>query len=206
MLLTPIALLLACQGFVLAGADFSDALSIGVMLGSAAPVVSLRRRRGRPRKFDEPTRVVSLTLPESVIASLSKVHADLGYAVAGLIRGRRRQREGAELVPFGNRAVISVRRSDALERKLGVELVPTSHGRALIAFDAPHTIADLELRLHDALEDTSLAPADRATFEAIRAILRDARRSEQVVLLRRSIIVLESRRGRARVNDADGVD
>lgn len=177
-----------------------DGLPTALLMGSSGSLGALRRGRGRPRKFDEPTRVVSLTLPESVIGSLSRLHQDLGHAVAGLIQGRSTptERPAAELVTFGHRAVISVRPSRALERQLQVSLVPLPDGRALIAFDTPQSVAELELRIHDALEDGLIDAEDRPTFEGIRAILRDARRSEEVLLVPRNIIVLESRPGTRR--------
>ena len=63
---------------------------------------------------------------------------------------------------------------------------------ALISFDEPKTIAELELQLQDMLEDPELAGSDRETFEQIFGFLRDARRSSAVTLKRRNIIVLET--------------
>ena len=103
------------------------------------------------------------------------------------------ERKAAELVMFGRRATISVRPSRSLARRLAVELVPMPDGRALIAFDAPQTVAEFELRLHDALDDGAITDSDREACEAMRAILRDARRSDDIALAMRNIIVLESR-------------
>lgn len=166
------------------------------LLAGAVVVAPIRRRRGRPRKFDEPTRVVSLTLPESVIASLTDLHGDLGHAVTRLARKvveHVPRRQPAELVMFGRRATISVRPSRSLARRLAVELVPMPDGRALIAFGTPKTVAEFELRLHDALDDETTDQEDREACEAMRAILRNARRSDDVALAMRNILVLESR-------------
>lgn len=163
-----------------------------------SPISALRvrrRARGRPRKFDVPTRAVTLTLPESVIDRLTSVNTDLSVAVAELTSSRApaKARPPVDLQVFGRRAVITVVPTKSLERRAGVELVPYSNGRALISFDRPHTIAELELILNDALEDPALVAADRRVFESIVAILHDARRSTRISLLRRSIIVLEAR-------------
>jgi len=166
------------------------------VVAASVLVAPVRRRRGRPRKFDEPTRVVSLTLPESVISSLTDLHGDLGHAVARLARKvvtHVPRRKPAELVMFGRRATISVHPSRTLARRLGVELVPMPDGRALIAFDAPQTVVEFELRLHDALDDGAIGDGDREACEAMRAILRDARRSDDIALAVRNIIVLEAR-------------
>lgn len=167
-----------------------------VLVGAAVLVAPVRRRRGRPRKFDEPTRVVSLTLPESVIASLTDLHGDLGHAVTRLARKIVKHvpgRKPAELVMFGRRATISVQPTRTLARRLAVELVPMPDGRALISFAAPQSVAEFELRLHDALDDGAITEGDREACEAMRAILREARRSDDMALAMRNIIVLESR-------------
>lgn len=166
---------------------------------------ALRRPRGRPKKFDGPTRVVSLTLPESAIARLAQTHGDLGRAVVSLIERKTptTSRPAAELVVFGNHAVISVRATPALEQRAGVQLVPLPDGRALLSLEALESVADLELRISDALDDEALSADDRAVFAAVRAILRDARHAQDVALLRRNIIVLQGvRRTRRRSSSA----
>ena len=152
-------------------------------------------RRGRPRKFVTPSRAVTVTLPEETLDGLSRVDADLGRAIVRLAQPvlGERPRPPAELASFGRHSVIIVTPSRTLERRTGVELLHLPDGRALISFEAPTTVADLELLIEDALEDRSLPPADHEVFEAIRAILRTARRSETVALLQRTVIVLETR-------------
>jgi hypothetical protein len=152
------------------------------------------RARGRPRKFAGPSRAVTLTLPEETLAQLSTVHDDVSHAIvrlAGSQRPAKTHRAPAELATYGRRAVIIIRPTPSLERRVGIDLVPLPDGRALISFDQPTTIPELELTLSDALEDASLTAAERQVFESIRAILNEARRSSRVTLLRRSIIVLE---------------
>lgn len=159
---------------------------------------TLRPRRGRPRKFTGPSRPVTLTLPLHVIDALSAVDTDLSRAVVRMVQpelGRRRH-PPAELAAYGHRAVIVVNPSRTLERRTGVALVPLPDGRALISFDQPLTASALELLIADALEDSALPRADRAIFAGIQAILRDARRSGDVLLRQPNIIVLEGRRRR----------
>jgi hypothetical protein len=160
------------------------------------PLSGLAPRRGRPRKFSAPSRAVTLTLPESVLATLSAIDADLSRAVVRVVQPRmaRRPQPPAELVAFGARAVIVVNPTRTLEERTGVLLVPLSDGRALISFDETMTAARLELGIEDALEDRRLTAADRAIFAAIREILKTARRSGDVSVHQRNIIVLESRR------------
>lgn len=168
--------------------------SLGSILTAVSPIgTALRRRRGRPRKFAAPSRAVTLTLPESVIASLSRIDRDLSKAIVGLTarRAPKNGRAAADLSVFGRRAVITIQPTNSLER-LGIDLVPLPDGRALIAFDQPKTMADLELIVFDALDDPHLPAVDRRIFEGIGSILREARRSDDVVLHQRSIIVIET--------------
>ena len=163
------------------------------MKAQAAP---MRSRRGRPRKFAGPSRAVTLTLPESTISTLSAVDADLSRAIVRLAQKQspKRAHKAAELATFGRHAVIVVRPTPTLKQRTGVDLVPLPDGRALISFDRPTTIEGLELTIADALDDPRLDRPDRAVFEAIGDILRTARRSNDVAMLQKSIIVLRTLR------------
>jgi hypothetical protein len=139
---------------------------------------------------------VTLTLPDDVIAALGAIDPDLSRAVVRLVLpevGRRPHRP-AELTPFGRHAVIVVTPSRTLARQAGVTLVPLPDGRALISFEQPTTVADLELHLEDALRAGGLSAGDRAVFEGIADILRSTRRSSTVALRQHHIIVLEAKR------------
>jgi hypothetical protein len=137
---------------------------------------------------------VTLTLPEHVIEALAGIDPDLSRAVVRLAQPElaKAPHASAELAAFGRQAVILVHPSRTLEQRTGVVLIPLPDGRALISFDEPKTIAELELQLQDILEDSQLLDSDRQTLEQISAFLREARRSSAVTLKRRNIIVLEN--------------
>lgn len=105
----------------------------------------------------------------------------------------------AELATFGRHSVIVVSPSRTLEKRTGVELLHMPDGRALISFDRSMTIPGLELLIADVLEDKALPPTDREIFDAIGSILKTARRADNVVLLQRNVIVLETRRAAAAI-------
>jgi hypothetical protein len=150
-------------------------------------------RRGRPRKFMQPSRAVTLTLPENVIAALEAVDNDLSRAVVRVSQREmtKRPHPAAELAVFGRFAVIVVNPTRTLEQRTGVLLVPLSDGRALISFDETMTAARLELKIEDELEDRALPSEDALVFASIRELLRETRRSKSVSLTQRNIIVLE---------------
>jgi hypothetical protein len=156
-------------------------------------------RRGRPRKFDVPSRAVTLTLPEDVIAALQAVDRDLSRAVvrAALPLAAERPRALAELATYDDRAVIVVPRNRELKARTGAELVPLSDGRALILLDDRLSIPQFELQLMDALADPGLKDGDRALFGEVAEILRSSRRTEGIELRERSIIVMRRTKPRA---------
>ena len=161
-----------------------------------------RQGPGRPSKYGRPSRAVTVTLPEDVLAGLSAVDADLGRAIVMLAerngKPRARAIQPAELAPYGNHAVIIVNPAKALKRLAGVQLVPVGNGRALISLDHPHSIPQLELSVRDAIERDGMPDVERRTLESIAEILQQARRSRGVTLEERTIIVLESKRQRRR--------
>ncbi len=157
----------------------------------------LKRQRGRPLKFGRESAAITLTLPTDVLDRLGSMDTDLGRAIVAMVArqpAKRRPRPPAELATYGNRSVILVTPVRAFSRLRGVQLVPVSDGRALIALQHPHGIAQLELDLRDVLDDRSIKGRDRAVFEAVAEVLRDARLSHALNVVERSIIVLEPKK------------
>ncbi len=167
---------------------------------------SVALRRGRPRKFMAPSRAVTLTLPENIIAALEAIDHDLSRAVVRLAQPEvgKGEHPAAELAYFGRRSVIVVNPTRTLQQRTGVILVPLADGRALMAFDEALTPARFELRIQDELDNRSLPAEDARVFEHIRDLLRDARRSKSITLRQQSIIVLEHGRIGVRKVSNDG--
>ncbi len=94
-------------------------------------------RRGRPRKFMGPSRAVTLTLPDYVLDALSAIDPDLSRAVVRLTQPElaKQPHPPAELVRFGQSAVIVVNPTRTLEQRTGVNLIPLPDGRAIISFN-----------------------------------------------------------------------
>ena len=154
--------------------------------------------RGRPRKFGRSAKAITLTLPDDVIERLGAMNADLGRAIVSLVErepGKGPQvRKPAELATYGNRSVILVTPVRALARLRGVQLVPVSDGRALIALEHSNGIPRLELDLRDVLDNAAIKGRERAVLESVADILRNARLSHRLTVAERSIIVFEGRR------------
>jgi hypothetical protein len=157
-------------------------------------------RRGRPQKFGRPSRAVTVTLPEDVIAALGRIDADLGRAVVQLAQPLVHDvspRPAAELTNFRDSAVIVTKRLRALERIPGVSLVPLPDGRGLISLEETMSVYEFELKLRDVIESGSqVDPQERDALAAIGEILKAARTNKRIELHQRSIIVLQSTRHR----------
>jgi hypothetical protein len=160
----------------------------------------LRARRGRPPKFGRPAHAVTVTLPEDIIAVLSRIDEDLSRAIVTLAQPLVADvvaHPPAELARYGDSAVIVVRPLEALVKIPGVTLVPLPDGRALISLDDSMNAYEFELKLRDLVdEDRTLTPRERSAMAAIGDILRTARRTKGLIVHQRNIIVLQSTRHR----------
>lgn len=158
---------------------------------------------GRPRKFDRPSRAVTLTLPVDVIAALEATDKDLGHAVVRLTAPLTADlyiQTPAELFKYGDSAVIVVKRTSALDLIPGVTLVPLPDGRALISLDDTLSLSDLEVSLRDLIDETdALDPLQLDFLKAIAKILKEARRTKGILVNRRTIIVLQAESRRRKI-------
>jgi hypothetical protein len=133
-----------------------------------------------------------LTLPDDVIAALQSIDSDLSRAVVRAVQPLipAPSDPPATLRRYGGGAVISVVPARVLQERLGVDLVPLTDGHALISFDDRTTVEQLELRVRDALADSTLDAADRPVLSALANILQGSRQDDAVAIRRRGIIVL----------------
>jgi hypothetical protein len=143
--------------------------------------------------------LVTLTLPEDVVAWLATVDQDLGWAVVKLhersIKGRRsRPAQVADLVQLpGQRALILVQ-PEYFQNLTGVSIIPLADGRGFLALEPGRGVSDLELAVIDRLESSSLSPSEREALTQLRVLLRQWRQ-DGVRFESRSIIVAQRRRG-----------
>ena len=184
-----------------AGVNISKILTASATIVKTNPMaISLARPgRGRPQKFGRPARAVTLTLPEDVLAVLTRLDDDVSRAVVRIVQPLAADvvpHAPAELSKHGDAAVIVIRPVAALERIPGVTLVPMPDGRALISLDDSMTTYEFELNLRDALDDRNIDRADLPAMQSILEILRSARQTRGVALQQRRIIVLQSTRRR----------
>src|SRR5262245_49362944 len=95
-------------------------------------------RRGRPLKFGRPAQVVTLTLPDDVVAWLSEVDDDLAWALVKLFdRARKaavsRRVEVAGLFQIPDHRALILVQPAHFRNLAGVSLIPLADGRAFLA-------------------------------------------------------------------------
>jgi hypothetical protein len=141
---------------------------------------------GRPPKFGEPSRPVTMTLPERVLHLLTAVDSDRAKAVTKLadsvMSGQRGPRRLVELVPVApGKAVILVAHSAYLPRLPWLRLVELMPGRNLLSVIPGTSVEKLEVALGDLLE---VVPEDqsqeRELLETLRQSIRAPRRNQKI--------------------------
>lgn len=113
---------------------------------------------GRPPKFAEPSRPVTLTLPESTLSDLQQINADRSHAIVALtkkvLRSDGTERPLVEIVEMAKEAgLVIVGPSKALQKIPFLRLVEVAPTRYLLAVDKGHNFHSLEIAIIDALED-----------------------------------------------------
>jgi hypothetical protein len=142
---------------------------------------------GRPPKFDEPRRPVTVTLPERTLASLSAIHADRARAIVKLVEdaisdGKSDEKKLVDVVRVASdAAVILVAPSRALRRIPWLRLAEISSRRHLLTIEPGKSIESLEVAILDLME--TLPPNDdyeRAILTELRELIGASRRSKNI--------------------------
>jgi hypothetical protein len=149
-------------------------------------MASTRNRGGRPPKFDEPRRPVTLTLPERTLHRLTAVDEDLATAIVKLVDSSVSHEEQTakpvdvvEVAPGA--AVILVAPSRCLHRIPWLKLAEVTPGRHLLTIVPGTAIESLEVTMLDILE--GLAPDEdyeRKILEELRQLIGASRREQTI--------------------------
>lgn len=115
-----------------------------------------RTAGGRPPKFSEPRRPVTVTLPERTLSQLAAIEPDRARAIVkitdAIVGGERRRRSAVELVEMApGKSLIVVGPSQALKRIPFLKLIEITPARYLLTITSGTAAESLEVALHDML-------------------------------------------------------
>jgi hypothetical protein len=155
------------------------------------------RKRGRPAKFDRPSRLVAMTLPEDVIAALRSRNRDLAKAVVELVGesldrvGQRAASATVSLVPVAPRRFLITIDASTVTHLPGCDLVPFGSDVAFLALESGRGLSDLTLAVEDRLDEPRMDERERSALVTIRTALHAWRRDPNFSDEARSIVVLK---------------
>src|SRR5690242_5281845 len=141
----------------------------------------IKSRSGRPPKFSEPRRPVTVTLPESTLDRLASIDADRARAIvkvtdAAMPLDTKEQR--VQLVEVGpGLGVIIVGPSQILRRIEWLRLVEVAPTRFLLTIAAGTSVEALEVAITDLLEAVDADDAwEQSLLSELRDLIRNLRR------------------------------
>jgi hypothetical protein len=144
-------------------------------------------KKGRPPKFREPRRPITVTLPESTLALLAAIDQDRARAIVKAtntaIPDKKTGRTPVELVEImPGIGIIVVGPSRYLQKIKWLRLIELAPARFLLTIPTGTAVDSLELAVLDLLQN--LKPNEeweRSVLEALRDLLHDLRRAERFI-------------------------
>lgn len=140
---------------------------------------------GRPAKFGEPSRPVTMTLPDRILARLAEIDDDRAKAVVRAVEAALGGAGGSippvdELPVADDEALLVVSRSRLLEAIPWLTMIQISPGRHLISLRDNAPIEKLEVALEDILDGTAGDESERRVLRLLLARIRTPRRNRAV--------------------------
>jgi hypothetical protein len=163
-------------------------------------------RKGRPPKFQEPRRPVTVTLPESTLAKLAAINPDRAQAIvkatdAAMPRkasGHKQRVELVEVMP--GLGVIIVGPSRYLQKIKWLRLVEVAPMRYLLVVPSGTAIDSLEVAIIDLLENLDQGEEwEKAILEQLRDMMRSLRLGGKLSKAELMFIDTTTMKGRGRV-------
>jgi hypothetical protein len=141
---------------------------------------------GRPRKFKEPSRPVTVTLPERTLDRLELIDSDRARAIVKAVDGAVEDEQGAlrrvdviEMAPGTGLLVVPATRT--LAKIPWLKMIEIAPGRFLIAIQSGTAIEKVEVALNDLIDEAKRsAPQDDDVLTVLRETVAKLRRKERV--------------------------
>jgi hypothetical protein len=144
-----------------------------------------KRKSGRPPKFPEPRRPVTVTLPESTLSRLSTIDPDRARAIVKIAEaampteGQPRLR--AELIEiFPGVSMFLVGPSISLRKVEWLRMVEVSPNRFLLVMPSGSSVDSLEVALTDLLDKERDNEWERSVLTRLLELVRPLRREGRI--------------------------
>jgi hypothetical protein len=157
--------------------------------------IETRNAGGRPPKFGQPSRPITVTLPESTLEGLRQIHPDRGQAIVKLTSAAMSQgsssRPLVEIVDVATKTgVLIIGPCEPLRNIPFLHLVEVAPGRFLLALAPGNDFRNLEIAVNDVLEE--LPEEDDRNRELILQLLASIRGLRKAAKVSMAEIVLVS--------------
>jgi hypothetical protein len=146
-----------------------------------------RHPGGRPRKFSEPSRPITITLPATTLRQLEQIDEDRGRAIVKLAKSAawgdtKGKRAPVEIVELsGDTGLVIIGPAPSLKKIEFLRLVEVAPARFLLALKPGHNFHELELALTDVMEDLSSDKIDeRLLISELLSNIKTFRKSDAV--------------------------
>lgn len=144
-------------------------------------------RGGRPAKFDEPSRPVTITLPDRILDRLAEIDGDRAKAVVKAVEAALGGAGNAPAEPVRklriakDESLLVVARSRLLASIPWITMVEIAPGRHLISLRDGIPIEKLEVTLEDLLDSNpDASEAEKDILRTLRSRIRAPRRNQAV--------------------------
>ncbi len=148
---------------------------------------SIHRRRGRPPKFDEKRKAVTVTLPERVLRQLESVDGDRARAITKVTQsavGKRGDKDHdlVDLVEVARgQSVIVVGQCRSLREIPWLQMVEIAPARNLLIIPSGTPVESLEVAILDLIENLQEPEShERPLLEELRRQLSGLRRNRRI--------------------------
>ena len=145
-----------------------------------------RNSGGRPPKFTEPSRPITLTLPESTLRDLQHIDRDRSHAIVKLTKTALHRNGAAqpmvEIVEMAaDTGLVVIGPSQALRQIPFLHLIEVAPARYLLALDPGHDFRTLEIAINDVLDDVpEREKRERELVVQLLEHIRKLRKTERV--------------------------
>ena len=142
------------------------------------------RTAGRPPKFREDRRPVTVTLPVRVLETLKRINPDRAKAIVKLadsMESALRDRKPVEIVEMApHRGLIVVADSALLRSIEGLRLIEITPTRYLITVKTGLSVESIEVQIQDMIEEAIGAPEEIDLLKELLHHIRHQRRRNAV--------------------------